>query len=57
MEYIDISDKQITKRQHYVPKAYLKNFAVEEQRTLQVYVVFSDDKEAKKVSIDNICCL
>ena len=56
MEYIDISDKQITKRQHYVPKAYLKNFAVEEQRTLQVYVVFSDDKEAKKVSIDNICC-
>lgn len=56
MEYIDISDKQITKRQHYVPKAYLKNFAIEDQGTPQVYAVFSEEIEAKLVSIDNICC-
>lgn len=56
MEYIDVSDKQITKRQHYVPRAYLKSFAVEGQRMPQVYVVFSDDTEAKLVTIDNICC-
>lgn len=56
MEYVDISDKQITKRQHYVPRAYLKNFAAEDQKTSQVYVVFSHDKKVKLVSIDNICC-
>lgn len=56
MEYVDLSDKQITRRQHYVPKAYLKNFTPEDKKYLQVYVVFPQNKKAKLVSIDNICC-
>lgn len=31
MEYTEVLDKQITRKQHYVPKAYLKNFSVSNQ--------------------------
>lgn len=56
MEYTEVLDKQITRKQHYVPKAYLKNFSVSDQKSEQVYVVFTNDENAKMVSIDNICC-
>ena len=56
MEYTEVLDKQITRKQHYVPKAYLKNFSVSNQKSEQVYVVFANDENAKMVSIDNICC-
>lgn len=32
MEYTEVLDKQITRKQHYVPKAYLKNFSVSNQK-------------------------
>ena len=56
MEYVDITEKQITRRQHYVPKAYLKYFSVDEQKTPHVYAVFPNGKEPQKVSIEKICC-
>lgn len=56
MEYTEVLDKQITRKQHYVPKAYLKNFSVSNRKSEQVYVVFANDENAKMVSIDNICC-
>ena len=56
MEYTEVLDKQITRKQHYVPKVYLKNFSVSNQKSEQVYVVFANDENAKMVSIDNICC-
>lgn len=56
MEYTEVLDKQITRKQHYVPKAYLRNFAIGSQNSEQVYVVFAKDEGAKRVSIDNICC-
>lgn len=56
MEYTEVLDKQITRKQHYVPKDYLKNFSVSNQKSEQVYVVFANDENAKMVSIDNICC-
>lgn len=56
MELFDISEEQITKRQHYVPKVYLKYFSVDEERTPHVYAVFPNGKEPQKVSIEKICC-
>ena len=56
MEYIEVLDKQITKKQHYVPKAYLRNFSVSNQKSEQVYVVFANDENVKMISINNICC-
>lgn len=56
MELLDISEEQITKRQHYVPKAYLKYFSVDEEKTPHVYAVFPNGKEPQKVSIEKICC-
>ena len=56
MELFDISEEQITKRQHYVPKAYLKYFSVDEEKTPHVYAVFPNGKEPQKVSIEKICC-
>lgn len=55
MGYIE-KEKQITKKQHYVPKAYLKNFTIDNKKSEQVYVVFNGDKKTKIVSINNICC-
>ena len=46
MEYTEVLDKQITRKQHYVPKAYLKNFSVSNQKSEQVYVVFANDENA-----------
>ena len=56
MELLDISEEQITKRQHYVPKTYLKSFSADEQKTPHVYAVFPNGKEPQKVSIEKICC-
>lgn len=56
MEYIDITEKQITKKQHYVPKAYLKEFSFEKQKVPHVYAVFINAKESVSVSIEKICC-
>jgi len=56
VENFDISEKQITKRQHYIPKVYLKQFAFDEQKTPHVYAVFPDKNHPCPVSIDKICC-
>ena len=48
MEYTEVLDKQITRKQHYVPKAYLKNFSVSNKKSEQVYVFFANDKNAKR---------
>ena len=56
MEYIDLSEEQLTKRQHYVPKAYLKEFSFDEQKVSHVYAVFPNAKESVPVSIEKICC-
>lgn len=56
MEYIDISDEQITKRQHYVPKVYLKKFSFDKGKIPHVYAVFPNAKKSIPVSIENICC-
>lgn len=56
MEYFEIPDGKITKRQHYVPRAYLKNFSFDQQNPPHVYVVFSNGKESQPVSIEKICC-
>lgn len=56
MEYAEVLGQQITRKQHYVPKTYLKNFSLSNQKPEQVYVIFANDKNAKIVSIDNICC-
>lgn len=42
MEYTEVLDKQITRKQHYVPKAYLKNFSVSNQKSEQVYLLISN---------------
>lgn len=56
MKYIDLSEEQLTKRQHYVPKAYLKEFSFEKQKAPQVYAVFPNAKGSVSVSIEKICC-
>lgn len=56
MEYIDLSEEQITRRQHYVPKVYLKNFAFDEQKPSHVYAVFPNGKKSQPVSTEKICC-
>lgn len=56
MEYIDLSEEQITKRQHYVPKTYLKAFSFDKQKVPHVYAVFPKSKESVPVSIEKICC-
>ena len=56
MECVDISDKPTTKRQHYVPKAYLKFFAFGDSKAPQVYALFCGKNQPKQVAIDDICC-
>ena len=40
MEYTEVLDKQITRKQHYVPKAYLKNFSVSNQKIQNKFMLF-----------------
>lgn len=56
MEYVELSEEQLTKRQHYVPRTYLKEFSFDKQKTPHVYAVFPNTKEAISVSIEKICC-
>lgn len=56
MEYIDLSEEQLTKRQHYVPKAYLKDFSFDKQKVPHVYAVFPNARKSVSVSIEKICC-
>ena len=56
VKYVDLSEEQITKRQHYVPKAYLKEFSFDEHKVPHVYAVFPKSKESVSVSIEKICC-
>lgn len=46
----------ITKKQHYVPKAYLRFFANMENKTYKTFVYFCKNMTNKYISIDNICC-
>ena len=56
MEYVELSEEQLTKRQHYVPRTYLKEFSFDKQKTPHVYAVFPNGKEPQLVSIEKICC-
>lgn len=51
-----ISENKITRRQHYIPRAYLKSFAISNKKTAKVYVAFANDKNTKTISIEDICC-
>lgn len=46
----------ITKKQHYVPKAYLSFFATKERTALKTYAFFRTNKVKRYVDIDDICC-
>lgn len=53
-----MSDENITKRQHFVPRVYLKNFAFAKNETGENKYVYVFDKKSKKTftpSIENIC--
>lgn len=56
MEYCDLSEEQLTKRQHYVPRIYLKEFSFDNQKVPHVYAVFPKTKASVSVSIEKICC-
>lgn len=56
MDYVDYSNKQLTRMQHYVPKAYLKFFAFGDSKAPQVYALFCGKNQPKQVAIDDICC-
>lgn len=56
MEYIDLSEEQLTKRQHYVPRTYLREFSFDDQKAPHVYAIFPKTKESVPVSIEKICC-
>lgn len=49
--------KNDTKRQHYLPKAYLSFFATKGHKAKRTYVYFKGDKVIKSVSIDDICAV
>lgn len=55
MGYIEFSENQITKKQHYIPKCYLKNFAIGNEKSGRVYIAFKGNKKVKEVSIEDIC--
>ena len=52
MKYVDLSEEQITKRQHYVPKTYLKEFSFDEHKVPHVYAVFPNGKEPQNLKYD-----
>lgn len=56
MEYVDLTEEQLTKKQHYVPKTYLKEFSCDNQKTPHVYALFPNAQEPVRVSIEKICC-
>ena len=56
MEYIDLTEEQLTKKQHYVPKTYLKEFSFDNQKIPHVYALFPNAQEPVQVSIEKICC-
>jgi len=45
----------IKKKQHYLPKAYLRFFATPKNKTAMIYAYFLATHECKYVSIDDIC--
>lgn len=44
-----------TKRQHYVPKAYLNFFAEDGKSSKMLYVLHFNDKQLKYLSVDDVC--
>lgn len=49
--------KQYTKLEHYVPRAYLKQFSFLERGDYYTYCLFKKDRRIKKLKIDNICAV
>ena len=49
--------KQYTKLEHYVPRAYLKQFSFSERGDYYTYCLFKKDTRIKKLKIDNICAV
>ena len=47
--------KSITKKQHYLPKAYLQFFSLQERTAKKVYAYYCEDKAVRYVSIGDIC--
>ncbi len=45
----------IKRKQHYLPKAYLRFFATPKNKTAMIYAYFLATHECKYVSIDDIC--
>ena len=49
------TQKSIPKKQHYLPKAYLRFFAHQERKTQKIYTYYCKEKIVRYVSIDDIC--
>ena len=43
------------RKQHYLPKAYLRFFATQGKKSSMIYAYFLATHECKYVSIDDIC--
>ena len=49
------SEQNVTKKQHYLPKAYLQFFAHQERNKKKIYAYFTSEKTVRYVPIDDIC--
>ena len=52
---VNNAQKSITKKQHYLPKAYLHFFAHQEQTTKKIYTYYCKEKIVRYVSVNDIC--
>lgn len=52
-----MSDSNFTKKEHYVPKCYLKQFAINESNNCFSFCSFGKDTNIKRINIDNICAV
>ena len=46
---------KVTKKQHYLPKAYLQFFAQQERKKKKIYAYFISEKTVRYIPIDDIC--
>ena len=52
---VNNAQKSITKKQHYLPKAYLHFFAHQERTTKKIYTYYCKEKIVRYVSVNDIC--
>ena len=48
-------EQKVTKKQHYLPKAYLQFFAHQERNKKKIYAYFCSEKTVRYIPIDDIC--